>query len=110
MGEGPVRVRSLLSLHVHPGQREAAALAFVRRRVLEACAEAIPGFLDGELMLARDDPDRMCVCALWDGAASYRQWLASPVRAAQGSHLAVFLAQAPAAELLGLAHVCATTA
>ena len=103
-------VRSLLSLRVHPGQREAAALAFARGRVLEECAEAIPGFLGGELMLSHDDPGLMCVSALWDGEASYRQWLASPVRAAQGPHLAAFLAQAPSSALFETAHVCAAAA
>ncbi|GAA5235633.1 antibiotic biosynthesis monooxygenase family protein [Verticiella sediminum] len=96
----------MLSLRVHPGQREAAAQAFARRRVLEECAEAIPGFLGGELMLSQDDPDLMYVSALWDGEASYRQWLASPVRAAQGPHLAIFLAQAPSSTLLEMAHSC----
>ena len=103
-------VRSLLSFRVHPGQREAAARAYVCRRVLEECAEAIPGFLGGELMLSQDDPDLMCVIALWDCEASYQQWLASPVRAAQGPDLADFLAQDPSSALFEMAHFCAATA
>lgn len=105
-----MKVRSLLSLRVHPGQREAAAQAYAHRRVLEECAEAIPGFLGGELMLSQDDPDLLCVSALWDGEASYQQWLASPVRAAQGPDLAIFLAQAPSSALFEMAHSCTTTA
>lgn len=105
-----MKVRSLLSLRVHSGQREAAARSFARRRVLEECAEAIPGFLGGELMLSQDDPDLMCVSALWDCEASFQQWLASPVRAAQGPDLAIFLAQVPSSTLFRVAHSCATTA
>lgn len=103
-------VRSLLHLRVHPGQREAAAQAYAGRRVLEECAEAIAGFLGGELVLSHDDPDVMCVIALWDCAASYRQWLASPVRAAQRPDLAPFLAQMPTSAMFDVAHCCTTTA
>lgn len=104
-----MRVKSLLSLRVHPGQRESAAQAFVRRRVLEECAEAIPGFFGGALMLPHDDPDLMCVSGLWDSEASYRQWLASPLRAAQGPALAGFLAQVPFTALFDIPHSCVTT-
>ena len=103
-------VRSLLSFRVHPGQREAAAQAYARRRVLEECAETIPGFLGGELVLSQEDPDLLCVIALWDSAASYQQWLASPVRAAQGPELAPFLAQTPSSAMFDVAHACTTTA
>ncbi|MFT3813482.1 MAG: antibiotic biosynthesis monooxygenase family protein [Acidovorax sp.] len=103
-------VRSLLSLRVHPGQREAAAQAYASRRVLEECAEATPGFLGGELVLSQEDPDVMCVIALWDSAASYQQWLASPVRTAQGPDLAPFLAQTPSSTMFDVAHSYATTA
>lgn len=98
--------RSLLTFRSHPGQRDEAAHNFVQRRVLEECAASIPGFLGGELLLSPEDPDLMCVTALWDGAASYQQWLDSPVRAAQGPDLAPFLAQAPVAVLFEIVHSC----
>lgn len=103
-------VRSLLSFRVHPGQREAAVQVYVSTRVLEECAEAIPGFLSGELVLSHDDPDAMCVVALWDCAASYRQWLASPVRAAQAPDFAPFLVQTPTSAIFDLAHSCVNAA
>lgn len=105
-----MRVQSLLSFRVHPGQRDAAAQAFVRRRVLEECAEAIPGFLGGELLLSRDDPELICVSASWDCEASYQRWLESPVRAAQEPDLATFLAQAPSSALFDMAHSGASSA
>ena len=102
--------RSLLTFRTHPGMREQAVRTVVRRRVLEECAEAIPGFLGGELALSPEDPDVICVTALWACEASYLQWLASPVRAAQGPDLAPFLAQAPVAALFGIAHTCPAAA
>lgn len=98
--------RSLLTFRAHPGMRDEAARTFAQRRVLEKCAQAVPGFLGGALMLSPEDPELLCVTALWDGAASYRQWLASPVRAAQGPDLAPFLAQAPVAALFEIVHSC----
>lgn len=98
--------RSLLACRAHPGQRDHAAHAFVEGRVLEECAESIPGFLGGELTLSPEDPDLLCVTALWDGKASYQQWQDSPVRAAQGPDLAPFFAQAPVAVLFEIVHSC----
>lgn len=97
---------SLLTLRSHPGQRDQTARMFAQRRVLEECAQAIPGFLSGALMLSPEDPDLMCVTALWDGVASYQQWLDSPVRTAQGPDLAPFFAQAPVAALFEIVHSC----
>lgn len=97
-------VRSLLTLRIQPGQRDSATQAYIRRRVLEECAQAIPGFLGGELLLKPDDPEHIWVSALWEDEASYLQWLKSPVRAAQGVDLGASIAQAPSSALFQVAH------
>lgn len=46
---------SHLNVRVDPGQRDAAARDFVELQVLERCAEVIPGFLRGEMLLSASD-------------------------------------------------------
>ncbi|MBB3178761.1 antibiotic biosynthesis monooxygenase [Variovorax sp. Sphag1AA] len=99
-----MKYRSLLTFQVRPGMRDEAVRTFVQGRVLEECAQAVAGFLSGELMLSQEDPDLMYVTAQWINEAAYQQWLASPVRAAQGPALAPFLAHEPSAALLQIVH------
>lgn len=95
-----------VTFRVHPGMRDEAAHAFIQLRVLEDCAQAVEGFLDGEMMLSHEDPDLMYVTALWASESAYQQWLTSPVRAAQGQALTPYLADVPSAALLQIVHCC----
>lgn len=96
--------RSLLTFRVRSGMRDEAVRTFVQGRVLEECAQAVAGFLGGELMLSREEPDLMHVTALWINEAAYRKWLASPVRAKQGPALAPSLEDERSAALLQIVH------
>lgn len=86
---------SQMTMKLRPGQRDAAIAAFKARRVLEECAEAVPGFEHGELLMAEDCPDTVCVTAHWADAAAFQAWAAHPVRARQEADLIGFLAEAP---------------
>lgn len=99
-----MKYRSLLTFRVRPSMRDEAARTFVQGRVLEECAQAVAGFLGGELILSQEEPDLMHVTALWVNEAAYQLWLASAVRAAQGPALAPFLADEPSAVLLQIVH------
>ena len=88
-----------LSIRVKPGTRDAALQAFRARCVFEECAQAIPGFVQAFLLADRTDPDVICVVTEWRGAQDAADWMASPVRAAQGADLGHFLAAEPETRL-----------
>lgn len=88
-----------LSIRVKPGTREAALQAFRARRVFEECAQAIPGFVQAFLLADRTDPDVICVVTEWRAAQDAADWMASPMRAAQGAYLGHFLAAEPETRL-----------
>ena len=90
-----MNIRSILTIRVHSGQREAAATAFMQRRVLEECAEAVPGYIHGELLLSVEDPDLLTVVVHWDSKAAVQQWWDCPVRQAQNTDLLSFVAESP---------------
>lgn len=90
-----MNVRSILTIRVYSGQRQAAATAFMQRRVLEECAEAVPGYIHGELLLSVEDPDLLSVVTHWNSIAAVQQWWDSPVRQAQGTELLNFSAEPP---------------
>lgn len=101
-------LRSLLMIRLAPGRRQEAVAAYVQRRALEECAEAIEGFLEAELLLAADEPELVCIAARWRDAAAYQAWLASPVRAAQWRDLSAFASadDPPRTVLLDRVHGC----
>ena len=66
-----------------------AATAFVKRRIIEECAEVIPGFKHGQLMQSHDGSGQLCVMCTWTDKAAYEQWFTSPVRAKQNDDLGV---------------------
>ncbi len=65
---------SQLSIKVRPGQRAEGIAAFKKRRVLEECAGAIPGFLNGRLLLSIEDPDAFVVEAEWASLDAIKDW------------------------------------
>jgi heme-degrading monooxygenase HmoA len=67
-----------------PGDKvDVATKAFVKRRIIEECAETIPGFLHGDLMTSHEKDGQICVMCKWTDKAAYDEWAASPVRAKQ---------------------------
>ncbi len=76
---GQRHVFSIMSVRVRHEQREDAIAAFRARRVLEECAEAIPGFIKGYILADRDAGDRLAVIAEWRDPQSFRDWMAHPV-------------------------------
>jgi heme-degrading monooxygenase HmoA len=97
--------RAWLSVRALPGRRDELVTAFVTRRVIEECREAIPGFIHGELLLSEDDPDAVCVTVEWQDRQDFQAWQASPVRAAQGAELAHLVQALPVSQLLRSRHV-----
>ena len=91
-----MHVYSQMDIRTLPGQREAAVRAFAERGVFEECARSIPGFVQARLMTDPQASDRLWVLAEWTDEASYRDWLAHPVRSAQERDLGRFLAAMPA--------------
>ena len=79
--------RAWLTVRAKPGQRDALAAAFIERRIIEECRDTVAGFLGGELLLAHDDPDALCVTVEWADREAFLVWQASPVRAAQAPAL-----------------------
>jgi heme-degrading monooxygenase HmoA len=64
---------------------------YMQRRIIEECAETIPGFLHGELMRSHDGDGLHCVMCQWADKAAYEQWVASPVRDKQGEDVTAFV-------------------
>jgi heme-degrading monooxygenase HmoA len=93
--------QSVLVVRVHSGQGPEAMQAFRDRGVLRECAEAIPGYIDGQLRASVDDPDRICVLAAWRDAESYRAWGTHPARAAQLADIGHLVADVELAEVFG---------
>ena len=87
-------VRSVLVLRALPGRRDEVAGLFERLGILRE-ADALDGFLSGELHLAADGSDELLVTATWAGPASYEAWLASPVRERMRPLLEALLAERP---------------
>lgn len=63
-----------------PGLRDDALKAYRTHRVLEDCANAIPGLIHGFLLASREDADAFAVVAEWADQASLDAWLAHPLR------------------------------
>jgi heme-degrading monooxygenase HmoA len=72
---------SMMMVKVLEGQAEEAAQVWIKNRIVEAAAETVPGFLQGEVMLSTDEPDQVCVMCGWEDKAAYEEWRNSPVRA-----------------------------
>ncbi|WP_438991362.1 antibiotic biosynthesis monooxygenase family protein [Lentibacter sp.] len=88
-------VFSQMSIALRPGVRDAAIKAFRERRVLEECAQSIPGFISARLLLPLDAPDAICVMAEWQGVSDFEAWTRHPLRDAQEADLVHFLAAPP---------------
>ncbi|MCA0869867.1 hypothetical protein LCL97_03440 [Seohaeicola saemankumensis] len=71
--------QSVLVVRVHPGQGPDAMRQFRDRGVLSECAEAIPGFIDGQL----------------------RAWGAHPARTAQLADLGHLIVQVELGDVFG---------
>lgn len=96
--------RAWLSVRAKPGQRDELAAAFIAHRIIEECRDTVPGFLGGELLLAEDDPEALCVTVEWADRESFLAWQASPVRAAQAPALLPLAQSAEASRLFSSAH------
>lgn len=97
--------RAWLTARALPGRRDELVTAFVTRRVIEECCEAIPGFIHGELLLCEDDPDAVSVTVEWQNRQAFDTWQTSPVRAAQGAGLVHLLQALPVSQLFRRQHV-----
>ncbi len=93
-------IQTHLEIQVHRGQRQDAIAALEARRIFEECAEAVDGFLGGELLLPEDEPDTLYIIARWQTRDAAMAWLASPVRAAQNSDLSPFVSKAPVSRIM----------
>ena len=71
---------SVLTLRCAPELREQALAQFMERQVLETCRDAVPGFVSGRLLRARDDAGSACVICEWTDQAAFEQWMSSPRR------------------------------
>lgn len=96
-------VVSDMRIRVRPHLRTEAMDAFVRRRVFEECADAIPGFRRARLLAAQGDPDVIAVIAEWTDAAAFDDWMKHPARARQEADLARFLDEPARTTLLSAA-------
>jgi heme-degrading monooxygenase HmoA len=67
---------------------------FVKRRIIEECAETVPGFLHGDLMTSHEKDGQICVMCKWTDKAAYDAWAASPVRAKQNEDVLRYTAHA----------------
>jgi len=92
-------ILSQMSIVVKPGMRAAAIKAFTKRRVLEECADSIPGFVCAQLLVPLDARDAICVMAQWQDVSDFEAWTRHPVRDAQEADLAHFLAEPPVTTL-----------
>ncbi|APZ91581.1 antibiotic biosynthesis monooxygenase family protein [Fuerstiella marisgermanici] len=90
-----MEVVSHMIVRTSPGKRDAAIEAYRKRDVLRECADVIPGFIRGELLVCQDDLDVLCVATHWKSADDYQQWLDHPLRADQSNELVPFAAAAP---------------
>lgn len=99
-----MKFRTWLAGRALPGQREELMRRFVERRVLEECRVAIPGFLGGELLVAENDPDAICVTVNWASREDFLAWQASPVRAAQLPDLAALMHSMQPSEAYAVVH------
>lgn len=86
-------VRSFLHARAHPGQRATLVHAFKEHRILDQCAEAVPGCLEGQLLLSVTDPEALCVTVLWASQADHEAWMTSPVRVVQSQALGAYVAE-----------------
>ena len=102
--------RTWLSARALPGRRDALVATFLALRVIEACRETIPGYVDGELLLSEDDPDALCVTVQWINRQAFDTWQTSPIRAAQSAGLAHLLQALPESQLFSTQHVVPGTA
>ena len=76
---------SVLTLRSPPGRLDEAIGQFEARGVLQACRDAVPGFVCGRLLRSLDDGDSACVICGWTDRAAFEQWTASPLRGAGGT-------------------------
>lgn len=86
---------SNMQIELRPDRRAEAVEAFIKRKVFEECAEAIPGFLWARLPDEEDAPDRIAVISVWTEKAAFGAWVAHPVRAKQEADLAHYIAEPP---------------
>lgn len=92
-------VLSNMQITLRDGVKSQAIEVFKARRVFEECAEVIPGFLWARLLDVEGDQNAIAVIAEWRDLASFKAWLAHPVRQAQEADLAHFLASAPQTQI-----------
>lgn len=95
-------VRSTLTAKSLAGQRENLLAAFLKRRVLQECQEAIPGFVSAEVLLSLNDPDELTISVLWRDQTAWQAWQDSEVRLQQTQHLAPLLACEPVGQFFVL--------
>jgi heme-degrading monooxygenase HmoA len=82
---------TFLMIKVPGDAADAFSEKYIQRRIIDECAETIPGFLHGELMQSDDGDGLHCVMCQWADKAAYEQWVASPVRDKQGADMMAFV-------------------
>ncbi len=95
-------VRSTLTAKSIPRQREQLLAAFYKRRVLQDCHEAIPGFVNAEVLLSLTDEDELQISVLWRDQNAWQAWQDSGLRLQQAQDLAPLLACAPVGQFFAL--------
>lgn len=90
-GDGRPTYCTLLMIKVPGDAAKAFSDKYIQRRIIDECAETIPGFLHGELMQSVDGDGLHCVMCQWTDKAAYEQWVASPVRDKQGEDMMAFV-------------------
>ncbi|GAA6160324.1 antibiotic biosynthesis monooxygenase family protein [Ruegeria lacuscaerulensis] len=84
---------TLLMIKVPAEKAKQTAEAFIHRNIIEECADAIPGFRHGELMVSHEGDGQLCVMCNWTDKAAYEQWVASPIRDKQNVDALGFLTE-----------------
>ena len=71
--------RSQLYLQARPGERDELLHELDRLEVFVAIRKQ-PGFLAVEILVPRDDPDRLVVAGSWSSPEHYERWRSSAAR------------------------------
>lgn len=90
-----MHIFSQMTISVKSGLRDVAIRAFIDRNVFEECAQAIPGFLSGELLAPDSNPDEIVIVARWSHKQAFVDWNLHEVRHLQEADLSHFLAAPP---------------
>ncbi len=82
-------VKVLITRLLKPGALVDAALALSQ---LRGQAMVQPGYISGETLVSRDEPNKLVVVSTWDSFEDWRRWRDNPLRAAGEGRLENYLA------------------